>query len=197
MYKARDLKLFVDISTYCNAGCPQCHRTDPVGLGKAEWLPLIQWNIEEFKTAFPPQVLKVTKTLNLCGTWGDPIMNRDIDKIVEYVVSVSDCAVVIDTNGHIVTTALISPRDEEVFITTSDGERVEAEFLGLDSETHLAVIQAKEKKLAPITMAKSVKLSPGAWIGVVSISPENTPQVSQGIVSSVADERVRLNVFSS
>lgn len=101
MYKAKDLKLFVDISTYCNAGCPQCHRTDPDGLGKAEWLPLIQWNIEEFKTAFPPQVLKVTKTLNLCGTWGDPIMNRDIDKIIEYVVSVSDCAIVIDTNGSI------------------------------------------------------------------------------------------------
>ncbi|UCE42070.1 MAG: PDZ domain-containing protein [Candidatus Aminicenantes bacterium] len=103
--------------------------------------------------------------------------------------------VVIDTKGHIVTTALISPRDEAVFITTSDGERVEAEFLGMDSETHLAVIQAKEKKLTPIAMAKSEKLSPGAWIGVVSISPENTPQVTQGIVSSVADERVRLNVW--
>ncbi len=103
--------------------------------------------------------------------------------------------VVIDTDGHIVTTALITPRDEKIFITTSGGERVEAEFLGMDSETNLAVIQAKEIKLVPITMAKSEKLSPGMWIGVVSISPENTPQVTQGIVSSVADERVRLNVW--
>jgi len=101
MYNIKDLKLFVDISTYCNAGCPQCHRTDANGLGKVKWLPLIQWNIEQFKTAFPPEVLHLTKTLNLCGTWGDPIMNRDIDKIVEYVVSVSDCAIVIDTNGSI------------------------------------------------------------------------------------------------
>jgi serine protease Do len=103
--------------------------------------------------------------------------------------------VVIDTDGHIVTTALITPRDEEIFITTSEGERVEADFLGMDSETHLAVIQAKEKKLAPIVMAKSKELSPGVWIGVVSISPENKPQVTQGIVSSVSDERVRLNVW--
>ena len=103
--------------------------------------------------------------------------------------------VVIDRNGHIVTTALISPRDEKIFITTSEGERVEAEFLGMDSETHLAVIQVKEKNLVPIVMAKSEKLAPGAWIGVVSISPENTPQVTQGIVSSVTDDRVRLNVW--
>jgi len=94
-----------------------------------------------------------------------------------------------------VTTALITPRDEKIFITTIEGDRIEAEFLGMDSETHLAVIQAKGKKLTPIAMAKSEDLSPGVWIGVVSISPENTPQVTQGIVSSVADERVRLNVW--
>jgi S1-C subfamily serine protease len=57
------------------------------------------------------------------------------------------------------------------------------------------VIQVKEKNLVPIVMAKSEKLAPGAWIGVVSISPENTPQVTQGIVSSVTDDRVRLNVW--
>ena len=102
--------------------------------------------------------------------------------------------VVIDKNGHIVTTALITPRDEEIFITTSEGQRIEAEFLGMDSETHLALIRAKEANLTPIKMARA-KLSPGAWIGVVSISPENTPQVSQGIVSSVAEDKIRLNVW--
>jgi S1-C subfamily serine protease len=90
---------------------------------------------------------------------------------------------------------LITPRDEQIIITTFEGERFEAEFLGMDSETHLAVIQAKEIKLAPIAMAKSKELSPGVWIGVISISPENTPQVTQGIVSSVTEERVRLNVW--
>jgi serine protease Do len=103
--------------------------------------------------------------------------------------------VVIDRDGHIVTTALITPRDEEIFITTSEGKRVEAEFLGMDSETHLAVIRAKDKNLTPIVLGKAGSLSPGGWIGVVSISPENTPQVTQGIVSSVAEDRVRLNVW--
>jgi serine protease Do len=102
--------------------------------------------------------------------------------------------VVFDNDGHVITTALITPRDEKISITTSDGKRIEADFLGMDSETHLAVIKAKAKNLVPITMAKA-KLSPGAWIGVVSMSPENTPQVSQGIVSSVAQDRLRLNVW--
>jgi S1-C subfamily serine protease len=44
-------------------------------------------------------------------------------------------------------------------------------------------------------MGKEKDLSPGAWICVVSISPEMTPAVTQGIVSSVSDERLRLNIW--
>jgi len=101
MYKLQDLVVFIDLCTHCNAGCPQCHRTDPNGLGKVEWLPLIQWSLEEFKTAFPPKVLSCCKILNICGTWGDPIMNKNIDKIIHYVVDHSNCIISIDTNGSI------------------------------------------------------------------------------------------------
>ena len=103
--------------------------------------------------------------------------------------------VVIDKDGYIVTTALISPRDQEILVTTSDGRRSEAKFLGWDSETRLALLQSKEKSLTPITLAKSGELAPGAWIGVISMSPENTPSVTQGIVSSAAPDRLRLNVW--
>ena len=108
--------------------------------------------------------------------------------------------VIISKDGYIVTTALISPRDEEFFVTTSDGRRIEAEFLGMDSETHLALIRVKEKNLTPITMGKTDDLSPGSWIGVISISLENAPAVTQGIVSSIGQdslgqESLRLNVW--
>ncbi|MHB8095655.1 MAG: PDZ domain-containing protein [Candidatus Aminicenantales bacterium] len=103
--------------------------------------------------------------------------------------------VVIDNDGHILTTALISPRDETITVITGEGKRIEAEFLGFDSETHLALVRAKEKGLAPLPMAEKGTLGPGAWICVVSISPEMTPAVTQGIVSSVSDERMRLNIW--
>jgi len=103
--------------------------------------------------------------------------------------------VVIDKDGYIVTTGLIWTRNEEIVITTADGKRSEAKFLGMDSETHLALIQANEKNLTPIVLGKAAGLSPGSWIGVVSVSPENAPQVTQGIVSSVTVDKMRLNVW--
>lgn len=103
--------------------------------------------------------------------------------------------VVIDKDGNIVTTALISPRDEKITVVTSEGKRIEGKFLGMDPETNLALIQAKEKGLAPITMGKASSLSPGSWIGVVGFSPENTPAITQGIISSLSEERLRLNVW--
>ena len=103
--------------------------------------------------------------------------------------------VVIDKIGHIVTTALIYPREEKISVVTSKGKKMEAKFLGMDSETHLALLQVKEKNLTPITLGVSKELSPGSWIGVISISPENTPAITQGIVSSISPEKIRLNAW--
>ena len=103
--------------------------------------------------------------------------------------------VVFDKQGHILTTALIYPKDEKITVITSEGKSVDAEFLGMDSETHLAVLKIKEKKLTPITMGRAKDLSVGQWIGVVGFSPENTPSVTQGIVSSVSEENIRLNIW--
>ncbi len=103
--------------------------------------------------------------------------------------------VVLDKDGHIVTTALVSPRDENIYIITSEGQKIDADFLGMDSETHLAVLKAKEGKFTPIAMGNAKDVSAGSWVGVVGMSLENKSQVTQGIVSSVGDEALRLNVW--
>lgn len=103
--------------------------------------------------------------------------------------------VVIDSDGYIVTTGLIWTKEENIVVTTSAGKKIEARFLGFDPETNLALLQAKEKNLPAIVLSKSAEISPGAWIGVIGISPESTPSVTQGIVSSVAPDRLRLNVW--
>jgi MoaA/NifB/PqqE/SkfB family radical SAM enzyme len=97
-----NLAAWVDLSTYCNAACPQCHRTNPDGLGKQDWLPLVQWSLESFKKAFPPESLIFYERIELCGTWGDPLMNKDIFKIVKYILESNDYVIVhINTNGSI------------------------------------------------------------------------------------------------
>ncbi len=133
------------------------------------------------------------------GAQIDEIIKKVYPSVVKVVVKNGftkvATGVVIDRDGHIVTTALIYPRNEKITIVTTKGKRIEAEFLGMDSQTHLAVVRAKDKDLTPIVMGEIKSVSPGTWVGVISISPEETPQVTQGIVSSVSPERWRLNVW--
>ncbi|MCX6565429.1 MAG: PDZ domain-containing protein [Candidatus Aminicenantes bacterium] len=103
--------------------------------------------------------------------------------------------VVIDTEGTIVTTALISPRDEEITIRTFDGKQFKAEFKGFDTSTGLAVIEVKNKNLVPVVLGTAADVRPGVWVGAIGFSPENTPAVTQGIVSSATEDRIRLNLW--
>lgn len=103
--------------------------------------------------------------------------------------------VIIDKDGYVVTTALMSPRNEKITVTTADGKTAEAEFLGFDTETQLALLRVKDKTLPALPMGNPDNLSAGSWVCAVGISPEQTPAVTQGIVSSVAEDRLRLNMW--
>lgn len=94
-------KVFLDISTKCNLKCPQCHRTDPNGLGPVSWLKPSDWTIDIFKKAFPPNILPMIPSFDFCGTWGDPLMNQDIDEIIDYVTAYSDTHLHFNTNGSL------------------------------------------------------------------------------------------------
>lgn len=99
LYDSNKIIAWVDLSTYCNAGCPQCHRTNINGLDKVDWLPLVQWSLKTFKKAYPIDVLKRHSNFEICGTWGDPIMNKDIFYIVEYIIKNCSADIQINTNG--------------------------------------------------------------------------------------------------
>jgi|TARA_B100000085_G_scaffold177625_1_gene161910 MoaA/NifB/PqqE/SkfB family radical SAM enzyme len=104
LYDSHKLTIFVDISTYCNAGCPQCHRTDfeNGGLRKVGWLPLIRWSLQEFKEAYDPELIRRTDGWEICGTWGDPIMCKEMYEIAEYILTINPrTELTIDTNGSV------------------------------------------------------------------------------------------------
>ncbi len=103
--------------------------------------------------------------------------------------------VVVEKGGYVVTTALVLPRDEKITLTTSEGKKVEAEFLGFDTETQIALLKAKDAGLPALPAGRASDLAPGSWIAVVGISPERTAAVTQGIVSSASADKLRLNVW--
>lgn len=100
IFDQRNLTAWVDLSTYCNAACPQCHRTASNG-NKVDWLPLIQWDLSLFKKAFSRKELSRYSEFELCGTWGDPVMNKDVHEIVSYILKFSSAKVKINTNGSL------------------------------------------------------------------------------------------------
>ena len=122
----------MDISTYCNAGCPQCHRTNPSGLGKADWLPLVQWSIDQFKAAFPFKTMQRVNCFMFCGTFGDPIMAKDFLPITEYIIKNSNAHISVNTNG--------SMRNEEFWwdLSTVGRRRLTLYFAvdGINQEMH-------------------------------------------------------------
>jgi len=137
--------------------------------------------------------------------WAPSLQGEEIQamvkKVVPSVVRVESfnatrkvaTGVVIE-KGYILTTALITPGEKKIYIIDTQGQRSKAELVGFDPLSNLALIKS-QVKLPPIKKGKSDHLGPGSWIGVVGLSPENKPAITQGIVSSVTEDRLRLNVW--
>jgi MoaA/NifB/PqqE/SkfB family radical SAM enzyme len=102
-YDEKKLSLIVEASTFCNAKCPQCARTDRHGtLGKSttRMFDLNSWSLEDFKSYFNVEDLNHLKNIHFSGTYGDPGMCKDIDKIIEYIFDVSTTTKVsMNSNG--------------------------------------------------------------------------------------------------
>ena len=133
LWRPEGIKLFMDVSTYCNAACPQCHRTNPKTLEKNDWLPLVQWSLEDFKKAFPLDDIDLVSHFHFCGTWGDPLMIKEIVEIVSYITRNSFAFISIDTNG--------SMRNEDFFwdlgvMAGKDRLRVNFDVDGINQEMH-------------------------------------------------------------
>ena len=91
----------VNITNLCNARCPQCQRTDRNGLGIVSALPLTTWSLNDFKKKFNVKCLEYISEVSFCGTWGDPLMAKDIEPIVHYIIDNSKANIMITTNGSI------------------------------------------------------------------------------------------------
>lgn len=111
----RPYRLQVDTTTYCNAKCPQCSRTDPTQGARLSFrgqslsagnLPLMHVKMEDFQKAFNEKTLRDIGYIQFCPTFGDHMMHPMAFEMVEHVLShSSNTKVEVVTNG--------SMRDEE------------------------------------------------------------------------------------
>lgn len=132
-YESGDLTLDIELTTNCNAKCPQCSRTDQDNnLQKYSWLKLNQVSIEDWASWFTEEDLTKIKRFHFSGTYGDPGMCKDLAKIVDHIINNSSAMVSINTNG--------SMRDADFWFDIGAVGQKRLKFIfdvdGIDQEMH-------------------------------------------------------------
>lgn len=98
----------------------------------------------------------------------------------------SGSGVIISDNGYIATNNHVVNEASEIEVTLSDNRRYEAELIGTDPTTDLALLKIKAKGLNFLQYGDSDGLLPGAWVLAVGNPFELNSTVTAGIVSAKA-----------
>jgi MoaA/NifB/PqqE/SkfB family radical SAM enzyme len=84
MYRYEDLReVHVELTTRCNASCPQCPRNISGGPVNPT-LPLAELSLSDVRSIFPQELLAQLRKIYACGNYGDPMVAQDTLPIFEY-----------------------------------------------------------------------------------------------------------------
>ena len=142
MYNCYPTTLELELSTKCNAVCPQCSRNY---FGAYTWpgLPVLNANFEKIKQNLGEPFLKNLKKIRLYGTYGDPCMHKYFLDIIGWLVKHTNANIIISTNGSLRSVAwwkklagILRPTDKVIFCID-----------GLEDTNHLYRKNTKFKKI--------------------------------------------------
>ena len=91
----------LEITTYCNAACPQCPRN--LSGGKVNpHMPLCRMSRETIDEAFPAELCSRLKQIFFCGSYGDPIVHTEfLDILRDFRAKNPTLWLYIHTNGGV------------------------------------------------------------------------------------------------
>lgn len=73
-----------ELTDLCNAGCPQCPRTNPAGCKPEGWLARAVCSLESFRRLSPSGFLQELDSAYFCGNFGDPAVVPELIDILRY-----------------------------------------------------------------------------------------------------------------
>lgn len=123
----------LELTTKCNASCPQCVRNY---FGSYTWptLPIVDMDINWLKETIPKEVWQQLEHIKFCGTYGDPCMHKDLLDIVAWIKRNSGASITINTNGGIRSKVWWQDLAE---LLESDRDKVFFGIDGLEDTNHL------------------------------------------------------------
>lgn len=107
--------LNLEITDYCNLKCPTCSRIKDYRLQEKKSLdefPFVNKSnvsLQKYKNWFPNKTLQKIKSINFCGAYGEPLLNKDFLDIVSYTHECnSDIKMMVSTNASLNTNSFWS-----------------------------------------------------------------------------------------
>ncbi len=109
-------------------------------------------------------------------------------------VIASGSGVIITSDGYIVTNNHVVQNAEKLQVTLNDKRSYDAEIIGTDPSTDLALIKINEKNLTYLPYGNSDNVKVGEWVLAVGNPFNLTSTVTAGIVSALARD---INILGS
>ena len=89
----------LELSTLCNSICPWCPRYVDFSPNVNPNIVEGAYTLERFKRHFPRDFIQQIEFWTFAGDYGDPCTCPEILDIIEYILSIKDCNIQINTNG--------------------------------------------------------------------------------------------------
>ena len=93
--------------------------------------------------------------------------------------------IVMTANGYILTNHHVAGEADKLTVIFSDNQEYDAELVGSDPHTDIAVIKIDAKNLKPATVGKSDNLEIGEWVLAIGAPLNLESTVTAGIVSAI------------
>ncbi len=152
-------------------------------------------------TAFPsfadlvdelmPSVVNISTTTKTAENAEDNLLNDEANsEFLQYFENgkkqeALGSGFIIDKEGYIITNNHVISDAEKINVTLSDNTQVEAEIIGRDSKTDIALIKIKPlKELTPVKFGDSDKVRVGDWILAIGNPFGLGGSVTAGIISA-------------
>jgi serine protease Do len=103
--------------------------------------------------------------------------------------------IIVSDDGYILTNNHLVGDAEKVLVKVGDDPEVEAEVIGTDPDTDVAVVKIDVKGLTPLEMADSDKLEVGEWVVAIGNPFRLSQTVTAGIVSAKGRSGFSLAAF--
>jgi len=103
--------------------------------------------------------------------------------------------VIMNSQGYILTSAHIIQGQDEIQVNLNDGRQAEAEVIGIDTDTDIAVLRINLDNLPVIRTGDSNKLNVGDVVLAIGNPYDFGQTVTQGVVSAKGRKRMGITTF--